>query len=217
MAFCGRALDLLVDIDGGDCAEDLCDYESDLSDQEVEEDEPSPIVKNSTNNKPRYFLKPCVTISSSKECSICLDDDTEFVDLSCKHRFCKDCVVNYLTTKINDSDSPYQHEVSSLTRDGQALVLDINTHVGIVCPHIQCRGIIQFLEVKSFVDEVTYSRFDRSVLNEILYGMPDIRPCPFGCGNFLQEDCLCGTEECREKELLRRRVAAKKNRTNKQT
>jgi len=204
MAFCGRALDLLVDVDG-DCEDD--GYESENSDQEATspEDETSDLPSTPIK-KPRFIVTPPTT--ASNECSICLDD-TELIDLSCKHRFCNVCVVHYLTTKINESDVPYRHQVTSVTRDDQALVLEVNTHVGINCPHLQCRGVIQYLEVKSFVDEVTYSKFDRSVLHETLYGMPDIKPCPFGCGNFLQEDCLCGTELCRKKEMARRELEAK--------
>ena len=40
------------------------------------------------------------------KCVLCLDDDVKIEDmvtLSCDHRFCRDCLANYLKSKISDA------------------------------------------------------------------------------------------------------------------
>jgi hypothetical protein len=43
-----------------------------------------------------------------KECTICLDElePDFFHELNCKHSFCRDCLKDHLTTKINDRETP---------------------------------------------------------------------------------------------------------------
>jgi hypothetical protein len=64
-----------------------------------------------------------VASENPNECSICLEDSEtgHFVKLACRHRFCLDCVRNYLVVKINENDVPFRHKMITIQREGQAL------------------------------------------------------------------------------------------------
>ncbi len=41
-------------------------------------------------------------------CCICENDDNELIELSCDHEFCKVCLVDYITFKMDDGDNSYK-------------------------------------------------------------------------------------------------------------
>lgn len=38
----------------------------------------------------------------------------------------------------------------------------------------------------------------------------ELRPCPFSCGYFIQDDCLCVNPDCRKKQIFLRKQEQKK-------
>jgi len=208
MSFCGSSSDILNNICGelddeyDECVENDSNFEEhDVTDSNITQNRKSPTFK----------IKPIV---NGNECSICFDENL-LIGLSCRHRFCKDCIISYLKfTIINNSAPSYRHLIPSLKHEDHALVLELSICSGITCPYINCCGIIGEEQIKLFVDDQTYKKFDRTVLLQTIYEMKDISPCPNGCGNFIQENCLCADLKCRKKQLAMRKRMQERSKQN---
>jgi len=104
------------------------------------------------------FLKPVQVLSSitsapeSNECSICLtdfeDDLSELVTVNqCKHKFCKECLSNYITFKTNDMKA-LAHRVKFVTREKNfILTIEDTTAYGIPCPARNCKHVMLAEEI----------------------------------------------------------------------
>jgi len=182
------------------------DHETD-SDSDLEA--PSSPSPSTSTASPAAFLAKISPCCSVNECSICLCEfDDVVAKLDCGHRFCVNCVGSYLRVQISQAPRLH-HKMSIVTREDVALVVNVVELVGLKCPHVSCRQIIDEDKIKAFVDEFTYSKFDRFALDEMLTFMQskgELNPCPLNCGYFTQEDCLCVNPDCRKRQLLLRKL-----------
>ena len=90
-------------------------------------------------------------------CEICLDkkkgpECLKFVN--CKHVFCRDCVENYLNSKIKEG-----------------------TVNKIPCPKIDCAKKIEFKEIQDICNEEMFRKFEDLLLKKTLNTMKDAVPC----------------------------------------
>jgi len=193
MTFCGSSSDLLWYIQG--------QYdEDDELDQDIETEDNEDVQAKPPNDQ-------VTTPTPSTDCSICWGDEN-LIGLGCGHSFCKHCVVSYLKINIIDNSQPLVTTHRSLLRREQPRVISVLSipHVGIRCPHRGCQWVIKENNIKDFVDEETYSKFDEAALLQVLVNLSktsDLRLCPMRCGRYIQrDDCLCTETECRRRLLI---------------
>uniref|UniRef100_A0A6B2LFL4 RBR-type E3 ubiquitin transferase n=1 Tax=Arcella intermedia TaxID=1963864 RepID=A0A6B2LFL4_9EUKA len=98
-------------------------------------------------------------------CPICFNDypiSNICVLDSCFHRFCKECIEEWIKTKVNDK------EVTVIT-----------------CPDNRCLKQITYNEVCSILtDKNLLAKYEKFTLEKSLETIPDLRWCPRpGCGN----------------------------------
>lgn len=150
---------------------------------------------------------------SPNECSICYCEFDDVVSvLECGHRFCQACVEQYLLLTISEAP-PLIHKRSFVRRDGIAISVTQRDLIGVKCPHFSCLGVIEEEKIRDLVDAKTYGKFDQFALDQTLVKMmikKELRPCPFSCGYFVQEDCLCVNIDCRKKQKFLREKERKK-------
>lgn len=149
---------------------------------------------------------------NSSECTICMDSD-ELVDLPCGHKFCYYCLTGYLLSNVKRYDGVYKHKRVLFYREKIGLAMFVEDFIGIKCPEKLCNRVLSPTYVKKYLDDMTYNQFDEKLLREELYQVEGLESCKLGCGNFIQDDCLCTNEECKvimiaereriEKERLR--------------
>eukprot|EP00727_Mastigamoeba_balamuthi_P006430 m51a1_g2407 putative ubiquitin-protein ligase (716) ;mRNA; f:774107-776751 len=104
--------------------------------------------------------------------------------LQCKHWFCTDCWVSYLTLKINEGQSCF-----------------------ITCPAHKCSLIVDQELVERIVPKELYAKYVAFITKSFVDDNPDVKWCPApGCGNALKADqcikgigyCTCGYRFCWE-------------------
>jgi len=181
------------------------DAEDDSHDSESDESEPP---------KPSHPLLPVYNsviesaANHAEQCSICFCEfDDVVAELACGHHFCVACVAQYL--KVTIATAPRLFHKRSFVRspDGFAISIRQVDLVGVPCPHFNCRGVIETPKIQKIADSETFEKFDRFALDQKLFQLQrakELVPCPFDCGYFCQEDCLCVNIDCRRKQLVLR-------------
>jgi len=102
---------------------------------------------------------------------------------NCDHRFCWNCISEYLNVKINE---------------GQGLTVE-----KIGCPDPKCNKPLRESEVKTIVGEELYNKYEKFILDSVLNQMSDVRWCPkSGCGNAMIGDpnnlmMVCSNPNCK--------------------
>jgi len=218
---CSSASDLLVDIVGGcdDASfglEEAAFDERSLHDlyelmwEEEKDNDSESKVRGSTSvpSIGSLLAQSLTSTSNANECSICfMPFDQVVAELDCGHKFCSACLEVYLQMTISTAP-PLIHRRSFTRLDESSLSIWQRDLVGIPCPHYHCLGVIQEPKIAKLVDEGTYSKFDRFALDQALIMMrrkKELTPCPFNCGYFTQEDCLCVNIDCRKRQLYLRK------------
>eukprot|EP00727_Mastigamoeba_balamuthi_P007458 m51a1_g3332 putative ibr domain containing protein (395) ;mRNA; f:373748-375750 len=121
--------------------------------------------------------------SKTYPCLICGDDlpiDKVYILDECCHRFCRDCLEGYFSSKICEG----------VTRD-------------IRCPSPGCKHLVSYDEVKHVVSGPMFERFERFLLKAALEDDPNCRWCPRpGCGNAMIGNpqnpmMVCSNEKCK--------------------
>lgn len=119
------------------------------------------------------------------ECSVCGEEMTEETGhalATCGHWFCSSCWESYLSNKINK---------------GQAVYIN--------CPHFKCVSLVPERAVKRLVDETTFNKFKKFLMNSFVEDSDHLKWCPApGCGRVITSDmisrkvvsCLCGHVFC---------------------
>jgi len=194
-------------VENDDCVEESFNdadlYDMMFADEEEESGDEMETPVRKTTTRPRLVPNSFV---GENQCSICICDfDSVVIELDCKHRFCSDCVEQYLKVKIGES-SRFHHRVARISRDeedGTVVVTVINV-VGVKCPHFGCLDVINDERIHTIVDNSTWDKFDSFALDQTLEKLRakgELLPCPLGCGYFIQEDCLCVNADCRRRQL----------------
>jgi len=128
-------------------------------------------ANNEIEEQPKeYTSKKIEIISNTNECSICL---TEFEPLKfdetdclitiqeCHHKFCKECIQNYVEFKTSDIASIY-HEVTLVTYENRYKIrVDETTMFGVPCPALKCKHIMDIKEFKPVASSTILERFER--------------------------------------------------------
>eukprot|EP01116_Phalansterium_solitarium_P013999 TRINITY_DN31485_c0_g1_i1.p1 TRINITY_DN31485_c0_g1~~TRINITY_DN31485_c0_g1_i1.p1 ORF type:complete len:283 (+),score=54.75 TRINITY_DN31485_c0_g1_i1:125-973(+) len=197
------ARDCLYELTGS-IDDDLSEFDEDVGTFETFEEETvfSPKVKSTP------AFAPTLTAG---ECSICFDRPGRLLRLGagCAHEFCAECLVAYVTGKVRNADVSHSQHAIGRWRSDSVLDLAIEHVAGVRCPHFDCRCIIDEAQIRTLVDAETVERLDRHLFDGALDAMrTELRPCPLGCGNFLQDRCLCATSACRRVMLKQRRDAS---------
>eukprot|EP01114_Cavostelium_apophysatum_P019159 TRINITY_DN6093_c0_g1_i1.p1 TRINITY_DN6093_c0_g1~~TRINITY_DN6093_c0_g1_i1.p1 ORF type:complete len:416 (-),score=55.27 TRINITY_DN6093_c0_g1_i1:55-1302(-) len=104
------------------------------------------------------FLQPQELInigdpSVGTECSICITDfsgeEEELVTLSqCKHKFCKECLSDYITFKSQDVAALFHHVTVIVRERTNILKIDDGDTYGIPCPARKCEHVMLFNELQ---------------------------------------------------------------------
>lgn len=179
---------------------DDLEYDDQYYDDQFEEQETDDFNQTKNHSEP-YFKHIHIDTQSELEkgCSICLDEDAELVSLPlCEHKFCKECLSQYLRNKINDIYTQLRHDRVALVREDFYLILENVIRVGVLCPQQGCIRVLGDGLINQFVDEETKEIYKYSVLRQTVQSIEGVKPCPFGCGGFIQNECLCINPDCRE-------------------
>jgi len=116
------------------------------------------------------------------DCPICYTDfpiDEMYVLDECYHRYCSECLRNYILTNMGDG------KVSVIT-----------------CPHPECKVLLHLTEVRHLIPADQFERFERFILQQALESMPDVSWCPkAGCTNAMIGDpnrpmMVCSNTSC---------------------
>jgi len=91
-------------------------------------------------------------------CEICLGDIFDPFDLECNHKFCRECIKEYIINKINNSD-----------------VLQIECPLGIT----KCKISIDEFHIKLLILEHDFSRYKKFLNRAKIAKIPDSIFCPF--------------------------------------
>jgi len=146
------------------------DYEEDFVPEEIIEEEEfveeQAIVPTKRNTKPKTFLIHPKSSFDEFTCAICMtdysDDPTSMVSIEeCSHKFCKDCISNYITFKTGDISCIFHTLV--LLKQESKIILNIE-HLktyGIPCPGHNCRHVMQINELKSLGTNEALQQFER--------------------------------------------------------
>jgi hypothetical protein len=118
-------------------------------------------IMNNEENKNEY--NPINT--NSFECPICIEEvepGNGYIFEECSHSYCINCLKSYLKNLINEGR-----------------VLDIK------CPTPKCGTGIDYYQIKNFLDEETFSKYEEFNFLMTLKSDPSVRWCPNpkGCGN----------------------------------
>lgn len=106
-------------------------------------------------------------ILSSNECQICFGEITENNSfcLKCQHKFCKDCIIEYLTEEIKNSR-----------------VLDIK------CPYGKCKEIFTEEILSELLSPEIMKKYRKFLEREKIRRCPDLVLCPFvDCEGFAEK------------------------------
>jgi len=113
--------------------------------------------------------------SNTKECSICLDEPDELVTISeCKHKFCKECLSNYIGFKTDDVNSLFHHVTAVMQqleddedsymcskKRNKILRIDDYDTYGVTCPGRKCKHVMLPSELSAFASPSALEHFDR--------------------------------------------------------
>jgi len=142
--------------------------------EEVEEEEENAveeeIIFSKSNSKTKVFLNhQKINPGKSKvvlECRICLtdysDEPTSIVSIEeCEHKFCKDCLSNYITFKTGDISCLY-HTVVLCTQERENIfkIEQLKTY-GVPCPGHNCRHVMRINELTALGTNDALQQFDR--------------------------------------------------------
>jgi len=122
----------------------------------------------STSPRSSRIIRPGVKL----ECSICFSTSDEKPVYEnpgkCKHQYCHECMVNYLTSKIQSRDN-------------------LST---IPCPGAQgCKSLIAFEDVKDFVTTDLFQKYEQFLTEDLIYGNS-------GAVKGFEQYIHCPTEGC---------------------
>ncbi|CAG8507329.1 5325_t:CDS:2 [Gigaspora margarita] len=116
-------------------------------------------------------------VDNEKECIICLEefDCNEFVKVTdqCNHEndICKKCIRKHVKKEILDNE-----EDNELLNEG---------NFDILCPDDDCRAVLKEQDVKKFVSEKMFNRYEQLKLNFTLSLIPNFYRCT-------NQDCYSG-------------------------
>lgn len=102
------------------------------------------------------FRKEPIQIKNEKVCDICLSPMTVTFKLECKHFFCNECVLDYLTNKITNAEV-----------------------VNIKCPSPDCVVFIKEEIIKTVVPDEMFVKYQRFLKRADFLKIPDSSICPF--------------------------------------
>eukprot|EP01090_Pellita_catalonica_P006992 TRINITY_DN1745_c0_g1_i2.p1 TRINITY_DN1745_c0_g1~~TRINITY_DN1745_c0_g1_i2.p1 ORF type:complete len:560 (+),score=88.12 TRINITY_DN1745_c0_g1_i2:95-1774(+) len=121
------------------------------------------------------------------ECSICCCDATAaemYIIDKCFHRFCRDCMEGYLTSKIRSKDFSEAYETTTATKAKGYIDIKRIKVVGILCPERGCETILEYQEVKHLLDERTFTQYDTFLRDREIDKDKNMMWCRTpGCGN----------------------------------
>jgi hypothetical protein len=116
-------------------------------------------------------------------CNICLSNEKRIEEMytldECWHRFCFDCLREFIVGKI---------------RDGEVATIH--------CPTPNCPHFVTYNEVKHLVDRRTFEKYEEFLLKHALDSDPNCRWCPRpGCHNAMIGNpnlpmMVCSNEKC---------------------
>lgn len=120
----------------------------------------------------------------TKQCQICCSEVAYLTGLGCGHLYCKDCWINYLTTKIMDDGQPGR----------------------IACAAHNCEVIMDDQLVLPLISDAKVRlRYQQLITNSYVECNQNLRWCPKpSCGHaikvaykeFQPVKCICGTQFC---------------------
>ena len=90
-----------------------------------------------------------------------MDDESEnlIAIKDCHHKFCKECLCNYINFKTGDAAGLY-HEVRLLTYEKKNVIkLDILKTYGIPCPSMKCKHVMLLKELEPLSTEAALSQY----------------------------------------------------------
>lgn len=153
---------------------DMSDFRETISNPTIQaRGQSNNISKDSTNDS-----------HDNKQCQICCLEVSHLAGLGCGHLYCKDCWINYLTTKIMDDGQP--GKISCAAHNCEAIMDD-----QLVLPLLQ--------------DPKVRLRYQQLITNSYVECNQNLRWCPKpGCGHaikvvypeFQPVKCVCGTQFC---------------------
>lgn len=140
----------------------------------------------------RTFSGGAAGIVKEFNCPICMCNEsvTESFTLACGHRFCRECVAGYVTSKVNDaqlqmtcpdltSSAPVSSSHTAAPRDAEHGGADPGLEAQVGCPFAVDTTIIRML-----LDAPTRAKHDRFVA---MSSNPMLRECPAdGCTALVQ-------------------------------
>lgn len=133
-------------------------------------------VRTKTSNHRTHKSKKQETGESSRPsfCEICMDAKTKqemFTNNQCSHSFCKDCMANYVASKIQENISMIR------------------------CPDINCKGLLEPQNCRSLVPKQVFNRWEAALSESFILGLQNFY-CPLkDCSVMLVDD---GREVVRE-------------------
>jgi len=116
--------------------------------------------------KPVQILDATTPITTSNECTICLtdfeDQPEDLVTINqCKHKFCKDCLANYISFKCNDAKA-LAHDLKFVTREKSfILTIQKTTAYGIPCPSTKCKHVMLAEEIIPLATPLALENFKK--------------------------------------------------------
>jgi len=79
----------------------------------------------------------------------------------CKHKFCKDCLSNYITFKTSDAACLY-HTVTLMTKEGESILkVEVLNTYGVACPALGCSHVLLINELKPIASAHALDQFFR--------------------------------------------------------
>jgi len=129
-------------------------------------------------NSKEQSYRPLGKDSRSFECTICLtdfEDANELVVISeCKHKFCRECLANYISYKTGDVSAIFHHITSvsrqqeddedsmiCSTKRNRVLIVDDKDVYGIPCPANKCKHVMLRSEVAAFATSTALEHFEK--------------------------------------------------------
>jgi len=105
------------------------------------------------------------------ECSICFLE-VEMNTLACGHKFCKECLGQYLTLMIRrDEPQSLSHTVYKIEPSDGHLSVNKYDFYGVKCPSKNCKYILEHTMLKEYVDEATLNQFAWNGLRRCLISL----------------------------------------------
>jgi len=139
-----------------------------FDEEEIVEEEVIVFSKSKSTCKPKICQDLPKTNSNKFECPICMtdysDDPTSIVSISdCSHKFCKDCLSNYITFKTGDISCIYHTVILLKQESGTTINIEILKTYGIPCPGHNCRHVMQINELTPLGTNDALQQFARFI------------------------------------------------------